>query len=263
MKHLIKEFYYGNAVDQFIRVHQPMTDLTTPLLVIVHGGYWKHSHTLDTYATSEIVQWVIAENLPVTVANIEYRRMDGPYPDIGADAMISDIRVALNELSVIFDNDAPSMLIGHSAGGYLSAMATSTYRGSVCLQRIPDSMLLVSSILYLEGGLSRIPITAAVSQPEQVAKLTQGKDRRSLSPCRYQPRCSNIDLWHGGSDDTVPITHSLRFKEAWPEFVKSETYERDADHFSSFQMSAWPEWRDRKNYWDDFSNSIIRRLGLV
>jgi len=90
-----------------------------PAVVMIHGGCWQ-----TAVATRDIMNW-IADDLRkagVGVWNVEYRGVDrgGGYPatyrDVGAAADL----FAAKRTDYGFRDDAPVVVIGHSAGGHLA-----------------------------------------------------------------------------------------------------------------------------------------------
>ncbi len=47
----LKTLSYGPHPEQFGQLHRPATETRLPVMVIVHGGYWKDNHNLNSYAT--------------------------------------------------------------------------------------------------------------------------------------------------------------------------------------------------------------------
>lgn len=260
--HQVSQLSYGPLADQFIRLHQPRHQAPVAMLVVVHGGYWKHSHTLDTYATHEWVDWVEQEGLPVMVANVEYRRVGGPYAPPSWQHMVADVRQALNVLAKHHcPSDVPMVVVGHSAGGHLAALACSQVALPEPLQRVPERLMLISAVLDIEGSLS-LGSGREVSQPEQVQGICQHWPPVALSPACAPPLCSAIDVWHGLQDDTVPAKQAKQFRQAWPVQVASFRLHPQADHFSMFNMPDMPEWQARPSQWLELTALLRQRLGV-
>ena len=88
----MKRFFYGAHEDQFADLYRPKSLKILPVMLILHGGYWKDNHTLNTYATRAIVDHY-AQLGQIAIWNLEYRRMEfegknvnAPWPAILNDA---------------------------------------------------------------------------------------------------------------------------------------------------------------------------------
>ena len=46
----VKRFSYGAHEDQFADLYRPRSLKMLPVMVIIHGGYWKDNHTLTQVA---------------------------------------------------------------------------------------------------------------------------------------------------------------------------------------------------------------------
>ena len=93
----------------------------TPMVVVIHGGYWRLLHKEDY---SFVAQGLVP--LGVSVASINY----GLTPDVPLRTIVSQCRRAVFWLSsradtLQIDSNRIS-IVGHSAGGHLAAMAAVT-----------------------------------------------------------------------------------------------------------------------------------------
>src|SRR5580700_2747410 len=114
----MQEHGYGTHPEQFGQLRTPPAgSAPVPVVVLVHGGYWRSRWRLDLMeplaadlARRGIASW-----------NIEYRRPDRH----GWDATTTDVEAAvryLDRLAGRFPVDlARLILAGHSAGGQLAA----------------------------------------------------------------------------------------------------------------------------------------------
>ena len=114
----VRTVSYGSHQEQFGQLRTPPAgSAPVPVVVLVHGGYWRSRWRLDLMdplaadlARRGIASW-----------NIEYRRPDRH----GWDATTADVEASvrhLDRLAERFPVDlARLILVGHSAGGQLTA----------------------------------------------------------------------------------------------------------------------------------------------
>src|SRR5438132_6209180 len=136
---------YGPQPLQFGDLRLPRGDGQHPLLVVVHGGYWKaiwnliHTgHLCVDLAARGIATW-----------NVEYRRVG----DVGGGwpASVEDVGRALEfttELAMRYPLDLERVaLLGHSAGGHLALLNA---------KRIPlRAVFAVAAVTDVEASLER------------------------------------------------------------------------------------------------------------
>jgi acetyl esterase/lipase len=71
-------WYYGDNQDQFYRLYLPSTDELKkedgrmPLVVIIHGGFWKQKYDIDHAFIDSLPPFL--QRIGFAVANLEYRR---------------------------------------------------------------------------------------------------------------------------------------------------------------------------------------------
>jgi acetyl esterase/lipase len=207
---------YGSGPDQFLEVSLPTGTGPAPVVVVLHGGFWRARYGIE-----------LARPLAADLAHrgwaavaVEYRRVGagGGWPET-----LDDVAAALDALP-----DLPGAarldltdvtVIGHSAGGHLAAWAAG--RG-----RLPAGA---------PGAAPRVPVTAAVLQAGVLdltaavaADLGAGAtvgflggapqevpDRYATAdPVRLLPTGVTALCVHGEADTTVPLDQSERFAAA-------------------------------------------------
>ena len=207
---------YGPAPDQFLEVTLPAGDAPAPVVVVVHGGFWRARYGVEL---ARPLAADLAARGWAAVA-VEYRRVGagGGWP-----ATVEDVAAALDALPDVPGRDRLDLsdvtVVGHSAGGHLAAWAAGR-------ARLPDGA---------PGAAPRVPVTAAVCQagvldlaaavaadlgsgatvgflggrPEQVP------DRYALAdPVRLLPTGVPVLCVHGEQDTTVPLDQSERYRAA-------------------------------------------------
>jgi acetyl esterase/lipase len=175
----MQEHGYGSHPEQFGQLRTPPAgSAPVPVVVLVHGGYWRSRWRLDLMeplaadlARRGIASW-----------NIEYRRPDGH----GWDATTADVEAAVRHLDRLagrYPVDlARVILVGHSAGGQLAVrvaadlLADAVLADAVLADAVPADSVLADSV----------PANAGVVRPAVVVSLAGVLDlaeaqRRGLS----------------------------------------------------------------------------------
>ncbi len=112
---------YGEQPQQFADLYLPADEATPPVVVLIHGGFWRAQYGLDLMVP-------LAENLAAdgyAVWNIEYRRVG--QPGGGWPGTLDDVAAAVDHLTAVtpehpLDLDRVA-IVGHSAGGHLALWA--------------------------------------------------------------------------------------------------------------------------------------------
>ena len=225
---------YGDHDDAFADLWLPAgADGPTPVVVLVHGGYWRAGLGLD-----------LMDGLAASVAaagwaawNIEYRRVGagGGYPET-----FDDVAAALDHLA---EPDLPIdpervAYVGHSAGGQLAVWAASRSSlepGTAWAdpQVRPRLVVSLAGVLHLvecaESGLGGGACPDLLGgQPADVP------DRYArTSPVALAPAEAPVFAVHGTADANVPISQTERYvaaAEAAGGQIRSQVLD-GADHF--------------------------------
>jgi acetyl esterase/lipase len=211
-KHLKKMVCYGPDSQQFGHLYKPAPKLlsvkTLPVVIVIHGGYWKDNHSLDTYATISIVDYL--QDFDVAIWNLEYRRMEAtgenrkaPWP-----TTFKDVSDGIDHLRIL--------VIGHSAGGHLATWAASREnipQGSELYQKNP---LPIQSVISIAGILNFFAFND-IDQPEQLLRLMGGcpvgKPERYLAcdPSTLHNPDINLTLVHGQQDRCVSVAQTEHY----------------------------------------------------
>ncbi|GED31479.1 alpha/beta hydrolase [Brevibacillus centrosporus] len=219
---------YGENEFQFGDLRLPEGTGPHPVVIVVHGGFWKSTFSLDLMEP-------ISEDLTsrgLATWNIEYRRVGnagGGYP-----GTFQDVAVAvdfLREIAPTFQLDlTKTVVLGHSAGGHLAVWLTARHRvqadsilrtsseplaikGVVSLAGIIDMELMWKLIHYKQRIITDVEIDNPVADfvggtPAQVP------DRyKEASPVGLLPFHSPQILIHGDLDINVPVKLSSLYKE--------------------------------------------------
>jgi len=260
----MKTVFYGNHKDQFGQLHRPDSDQICPVMIVIHGGFWKDNHTLNSYATQSIVEHF--RHREFAIWNLEYRRMNfqgdntlAPWP-----AVFEDIAAGIDHLRTIakleqLDLDKV-LVIGHSAGGHLATWAT-------CRNNIP-----VSSPLYNEhpliptraisiAGILDLTQTEDISQPQQVLRLMGGTPEQhperyaAANPQQLQAGEQPITIIHGKNDQDVSIHQAETYVNRSPNPNLRYIPMDQAKHFGMLPLNG-----DKPADWDTLKNIIQQEI---
>ena len=225
-----QRFRYSPAPTGFGDLRVPSGTGPHPLVILVHGGYWRAAYGLDLMddlgddlARRGVASW-----------NIEYRRLGDPGG--GWPGTLRDVAAAA-EATRGFARDqrldlARVVTIGHSAGGHLALWLAARRR--VAAGALGDGAPEYGSEVALTGP-DVLPLVGAISQAG-VADLTDGW-RRKLSgdvitqllggtpetvpdrfavadPARLLPLGLPQVLVHGEHDEIVPLAISRDYAAA-------------------------------------------------
>jgi acetyl esterase/lipase len=231
---------YGPDPNQFGDLRVPKTKGPFPLVMNIHGGFWRakydlaHAgHLCAALAAKGIATW-----------NIEYRRVG--HTGEGWPGTFEDIRAAyryLPRIAKLYDVDSTRVLImGHSAGGQLAlclaAHESSITRvvslaGVVDLQRAWEQELSDQAVgAFLGGDPGEMPERYLAADPTQLEIN----------------RATTQMLIHGAEDDIVPSYFSRQYAELKKNRGEDVQYLEisNAGHLDLIdpRSNAWPKVED-------------------
>lgn len=192
---------YGSDPNQFIDLRLPHAkDRAYPLVVNIHGGYWRAKYSLDH--AGHLCAALAAKGM--ATANVEYRRVGndgGAWPGTFADIRSAYSFLLQNGHQYGFDARR-FVVVGHSAGGQLALCLAGHESGVtrvVSLAGVVDLRLAYQLHLsndavveFLRGTPSEVPDHYREADPMQLA----------------MPAPAQQWLIHGTADDTVPVEFS-------------------------------------------------------
>jgi acetyl esterase/lipase len=197
---------YGPGEFQFGELRMPAGRGPHPVLIVIHGGYWRArydlahiGHFCEAFTKQGLAPW-----------SLEYRRIGNPsggfpgtFDDVCAGAAHLKQIAAARNLDL-----ARVVAAGHSAGGhlalYLAGRKTIALRGVAALAPVAD--LRRAWELKLSNTV--------------VAELLGGSPKefpdryRMTSPVEMVPLGVRERVLHGSNDDVVPMEISRRFAAA-------------------------------------------------
>jgi acetyl esterase/lipase len=225
---------YGSDPNQFADLRVPKATKRAPVLMNIHGGYWRAKY--DLLHAGHLCAALTKKGF--VTYNVEYRRVGNPgggWPGTFED--IGNSYRYIKQVAARYSGEADRMIVmGHSAGGQLALCLAAhepavagavSLAGVVDLQRAYDLHLSHDAVVAFLGG-----------KPTDVADHYDDAD-----PMRLQiSQCRQIVV-HGAADDVVPPAFSRDYvtkKKKANE--KVELLEIDkADHFDLIdpRSAAW------------------------
>ncbi len=207
----VKTVGYGTDPNQYGDLRLPQGAGPFPVVVLIHGGYWRAGFGLDLMDG-------LANDLTrrgYATWNIEYRRVGqkgGGYP-----GTLEDVAAAvdfLTELAKSHPLDAKRVaIVGHSAGGHLAAWAAGRARlpagapganpGVTPLVTVP-----LAGVLDLVAAYALNSGNGAAAEFMRASPEDEPGRYMNASPMSLLPTGSSLIIVHGALDAVVPRTQS-------------------------------------------------------
>jgi acetyl esterase/lipase len=209
---------YGPGPDQFGDLRIPTGPGPHPVVVVVHGGWWRSVVDL-TYA-GHMAEALTADGYATW--NIEYRRIG--QPGGGFPGTLEDVIAAvdaLRSLATGYDLDLNRIVVtGHSAGGHIAAwLAARASRpelgGFDPIPRLAGAVP-VAGVLDLDRTSElRVSRDGIVPVHELLGGAFDAVPERYAlaSPSRLLPVGIPVVVLHGDADESVPLELSQRYVE--------------------------------------------------
>ena len=235
---------YGTDPSRFGELTLPAGDGAAPVVVVVHGGFWRRFHGLELGRPLA----VDLANSGFAVWNVEYRRVGNGG---GWTATFDDVAAAVDLLAGVepgrLDLDRV-VAVGHSAGGHLAAWLAAR-------PGLPTAAPGADPAVALRGAVSQAGVLDLVDAAAQgvggsaVTDLVGGAptdvaDRYALaSPIARRPIGVPVVCVHGDRDANVPLRQSERFVAATGDELITLP---GVDHFALIDpaTAAWAACRD-------------------
>jgi acetyl esterase/lipase len=227
---------YGPHDDGLIDVRLPDTSLPAPLVVVLHGGFWRQRW--NRTHVRPMADALAADGC--VVAAPEYRRAGAA---AGWQATFDDVRTAVARLPQLLGGlgvrFTSTTLTGHSAGGHLALwLATEGVPVDRVVGLAPVADLRYAAANRL-GGDAVVGLLGGT--PDQVPERYDAAD----PAVRFQDRPScPVLVVHGADDEQVPVASSrgLVVRHPWIDYRELTGVE----HFGLIDplSAAWPAVRD-------------------
>jgi acetyl esterase/lipase len=213
--------HYGPGPRQYGEWWVPAGAGPFPLVVLVHGGYWRPGY--DLHLEDDVAADL--RDRGYLVWNVEYSPAGSPWP-----ATLTDVAAAYDLAAVApLVDPARIAVVGHSAGGHLAlwlASRTASTPGgapavppALVVPQAPVACLALAWEQRLgDGAVELLMGGSPAQQPERYAEADPLAMLRSTAHCV---------LVHGLADDVVPLTQSETYQQA----SGCELVQVDCGHF--------------------------------
>lgn len=218
----------GAEPEHLIDVHLPERPGPAPVVVLLHGGYWRRDRT----HTRPLAEALAAEGFVVVTP--EYRLIGGGG---GWPTTFDDVRAAL-----AYEGEVPGIrhgrllgddacLVGHSVGGHLALWAA-LQQGAPAVRRIVALAPVADLYEAHRRGLGE----GAVAELMDGGPDTRVEEYRQADAARLLPGTVPVTVVHGALDDRVPVDLSRTLPV--DEYVELP----DVEHFGLIDplSTAWP-----------------------
>lgn len=242
---------YGMATSQFADLRLPAGAGPHPVVVGIHGGWWRAAHDLDTH--SHLTNALRKEGFATW--NIEYRRVGedgggwpGTFEDVGAAIDF------LQEIAPSYQLDLTRVVTaGFSAGGHLALWAAARHRLAKEHLLRGAAPLMIKGAVSLAGAVDLVRCAELELSQNAVDAFLGGNALsrpdilRVASPMALLPLGVPHTLVHGTADTSVPSAISTGYHQ---EAVKHGDHCKlmllpDVEHFELIDPAsrAWPAVR--------------------
>ena len=237
---------YGGHPDQVGDLRIPEGDGPFPVVVVIHGGFWKQHWTRDLMDPISLD----LTRRGYATWNIEYRRVsgDGGWPETFFD--VASAVDKLGELADVYQLDLSDVTaLGHSAGGQLALWSA----GRSTLEAVDvgaDPLVRPRRVVALAPVADLAAAQSAELGDHAVDHLVAHAPShtnvyRHLSPIEMLPLGVEQILLHGDADKAVPVAMSQEYvRTALGEGDTVDYAEiADADHMTLIDptSTAWSE----------------------
>ncbi|OLQ84940.1 hypothetical protein BIY21_19640 [Vibrio ponticus] len=227
------KLFYGKHEKQFGQLSIPDSTTPLPIIVVIHGGYWKDKNTLDIYPTKFIVDEF---NRSFAIWDLEYRGIPET-GEISLETILSDIKQGYEYLTKLTHHNLDLdriLLVGHSAGAHLACWLLGEN-----LSIAPKRAISISGVLDLAQY-------ELLNEPIQVKKLLNHdlKKMPFANPVARGHGETHLTVIHGLEDQTVPYSMATHYADLWD--VELLLLEK-CGHFSMLPLEEGEYWQTMKN----------------
>jgi arylformamidase len=217
---------YGDTPRQTVDLFLPAAGPSAPVAIFVHGGWWR---SLDASLFSQMARGLNANGVIVAVAGYDL------CPNVGIGDIVAQIRRACVFMWQRYGRRL--LLVGHSAGGHLTAAMVATDWPALYPKAPAD---LVPAGYAISGVFDLAPL--ATISVNQDLKL-DAASARDLSPLFWPVQPGRIfDAVCGGLESSEFKRQSRALAEAWGQDGAKTRFEEIAgtNHFTVIDPLADP-----------------------
>ncbi|MCE3027308.1 alpha/beta hydrolase [Salinicola sp. DM10] len=176
---------YGDADHAWLHLHRPEGDGPWPLMIFLHGGYWK---ALDATATDFMAKSWLARGW--AFASLNYPLAPAATLEILIAESTQGVRYLLDHCEAL-GLSGRVRLGGHSAGAHLALMS--------CLA--PECAEAIEALWLISGVYDLRPLLGtSIAQP---LDLDEPRAHRLSPLCQSLTGLPHLDLVHGEQDPPV------------------------------------------------------------
>jgi arylformamidase len=205
----------------------PTPDITAPLALFIHGGYWR---SLEPSMFSQVARGANAHGIAVAVVGYDL------CPQVTIAEIIDQIRHAC--LFLWLRTGRRMMVFGHSAGGHLAAAMVATDWQSL----YPKAPAVLVPTAYSISGLFDLTPLLDVAMAQDL-RLDVAK-ARSVSPLFWPPPRGRVfDAVVGALESSEFLRQSRVIAEAWEKGGAQTRYQEIAgtNHFTVLDALRDPQ----------------------
>jgi arylformamidase len=223
---------YGPSDRQAMDIFWPGTSRAVPILMFVHGGYWR---SMDRSWFSHLACGLVARGVAVAMPSYEL------CPGVSLAVLVEQVRDAAGFLMARHDCDISAA--GHSAGGHLTAMLLPTDWQARGVARSVRSGCAISGLFDL------VPL---VETSINTALRLDVAEARRLSPVHLPPPRARLRAFVGEPEGAEYLRQSRDISTAW-----SSPYSiiPDADHFTIIDALTDPASPMVEAIYDDMTSA--------
>ena len=217
---------YGESPRQFIDLFSPRPDVTAPLALFIHGGYWR---SLEPSMFSHMARGLNAHGVAVAVVGYDL------CPHVTIAEIIEQIRHAC--LFLWLRTSQRMLVYGHSAGGHLAGAMVATDWQAL----YPKAGDLVPAAYSISGVFDLTPLVDVTMNEELKLDV---ESAREASPLTWPaPKGRVFDAVVGGLESSEFLRQSRVIAETWSKGGAQTRYEAIAgmNHFTVIDALTDPQ----------------------
>jgi arylformamidase len=218
---------YGDTQRQFIDLFSPSPEVTAPLALFIHGGYWR---SLEPAMFSHMARGINAHGIAAAVVGYDL------CPDVTIAQIIEQIRHAC--IFLWLRTRRRMVVYGHSAGGHLAGamVATDWHR------LYPNAPADLVPAAYSISGLFDLTPLVGIAMNQDL-RLDDASARETSPLFWPAPKGRGFDAVVGGLESSEFLRQSRVVAETWSKAGAQARYEAipGTNHFTVIDALSDPE----------------------